>query len=39
MQPIGGYFSLEINDGWGYHNEALRHNSGVMLSVEENPWN
>ena len=28
MQPIGGYFSLETNDGWGYHNEALRLNSG-----------
>ena len=28
MNPIGGYFSLETNDGWGYHNEALRLNSG-----------
>lgn len=28
MQPIGGYFSLETNDGRGYHNEALRLNSG-----------
>ena len=28
MQPIGGYFSLEVNDGWGYHNEALKLNSG-----------
>lgn len=28
MQPIGGYFSLEINGGSGYHNDALRLNSG-----------
>ena len=28
MQPIGGYFSLETNDGWGYHNDAIRLNSG-----------
>lgn len=28
MQPIGGYFSLETNDSWGYHNEALKLNSG-----------
>jgi len=28
MNPIGGYFSLETNEGWGYHNEALRLNSG-----------
>ena len=28
MQPIGGYFSLEVNDGWGYHHDALRLNSG-----------
>lgn len=25
---IGGYFSLETNDGWGYHQRALRLNSG-----------
>ena len=28
MNPIGGYFSLEVNDGWGYHHDALRLNSG-----------
>ena len=28
MNPIGGFFSLETNDGLGYHNEALRLNAG-----------
>ena len=28
MKTIGGFFSLETNDGWGYHYEALRLNSG-----------
>lgn len=28
MQPIGGYFSLEINDGIEYHRQALRLNAG-----------
>lgn len=26
--PIGGYFSLEINDGWERHHGALRLNAG-----------
>ena len=28
MEPIGGYFSLEINDGYEYHSHALRLNAG-----------
>lgn len=28
MNPIGGFFSLETNEGWGCHNEALRLNAG-----------
>lgn len=28
MKPIGGYFSLELNDGREFHNEALRLNAG-----------
>ena len=28
MEPIGGYFSLEINDGWERHHGALRLNAG-----------
>ena len=28
MQPIGGYFSLELNDGWERHRDALRLNAG-----------
>lgn len=27
-QPIGGYFSLETNDGWEHHPKALRLNAG-----------
>lgn len=25
--PIGGYFSLEVNDGWERHHRALRLNA------------
>ena len=28
MKPIGGYFSLELNDGREYHSAAVRLNSG-----------
>lgn len=28
MQPIGGYFSLELNEGWERHHDALRLNAG-----------
>ena len=28
MQPIGGYFSLELNEGWERHYDALRLNAG-----------
>lgn len=28
MKPIGGYFSLELNEGWERHFEALRLNAG-----------
>ena len=28
MKPIGGYFSLEINDGWERHQEAVKLNAG-----------
>lgn len=28
MEPIGGYFSLELNEGWERHRGALRLNSG-----------
>ena len=28
MKPIGGYFSLELNNGWERHHDALRLNAG-----------
>lgn len=28
MQSIGGYFSLELNEGWERHHDALRLNAG-----------
>lgn len=28
MKAIGGYFSLELNDGWEHHSKALRLNAG-----------
>ena len=28
MQPIGGYFSLELNDGWECHHDAVHLNAG-----------
>ena len=28
MKPIGGYFSLELNNGWERHHNALRLNAG-----------
>ena len=28
MKPIGGYFSLELNEGWELHAHAVRLNSG-----------
>lgn len=28
MQPIGGYFSLELNDGWERHQDAVHLNAG-----------
>ena len=35
---IGGYFSLELNEGWEQHHHALRLNAGSFYPNASNPY-